>query len=219
MKSIEKIQSIKSGSYIIVCDDNRVIKNVKNDLVKKYNIKYENINDIEPTKNTIGIKEVKGVIRKLLFKSGKDYSLFSILNAQLMTREAANSLLKTIEEPSGNLIILIFVDNISNLLSTIISRCKKIIIRSELEISTNNRYIDYLKAILDKKHIYEKIAIVDNIVKNDVNITIMLRSWIWYLNSNPVIRMDKIMTVDSFLRIYNNSLNKKLFLENLVIYL
>ena len=47
-----------------------------------------------------------------------------IINAQLMTEEAANALLKTLEEPPLHSLLIIFSDTTRNLLPTIVSRCQ-----------------------------------------------------------------------------------------------
>ncbi len=52
--------------------------------------------------------------------SGK---VFVIENAENMTVEAANALLKVLEEPSGKTLFILTVDSISRILPTILSRC------------------------------------------------------------------------------------------------
>lgn len=47
-----------------------------------------------------------------------------ILSGQLMTEEAANALLKTLEEPPAHSLLIIFSDSIRGLLPTIVSRCQ-----------------------------------------------------------------------------------------------
>ncbi len=49
-----------------------------------------------------------------------------INDAEKMNKEAANSILKELEEPHDNVIIILLVNNIEKILPTIISRCYKI---------------------------------------------------------------------------------------------
>lgn len=46
-------------------------------------------------------------------------------HAERMTESAANALLKTLEEPSGNTLIILMVDSSMKLLPTIVSRCQQ----------------------------------------------------------------------------------------------
>ncbi len=78
----------------------------------------------EPGKSArISIDEIRLVQKEVSLKAyeGK-YKVFIILKADSMTEEAANSLLKTLEEPSGLTLIILTSANISGLLPTIISR-------------------------------------------------------------------------------------------------
>jgi DNA polymerase-3 subunit delta' len=54
-----------------------------------------------------------------------------IENAEKMTTSAANALLKTLEEPSDNSLIILLTSDIDSLLPTIISRCRIINIKPE----------------------------------------------------------------------------------------
>jgi len=82
---------------------------------------------VEPEGRNIKINQIKELNRSLQFKpvSGK-YRTVIIEQAETMNREAANSFLKTLEEPPpGNIIILKATEPL-DLLPTIISRCQKV---------------------------------------------------------------------------------------------
>lgn len=82
---------------------------------------------IEPDGYFIKIEQVRELNHALYFKpaSGR-YRISIINNAEKMTEEAANSFLKTLEEPpQGNVLILKVVEPL-DLLPTIVSRCQKI---------------------------------------------------------------------------------------------
>ncbi len=79
---------------------------------------------IDTAEDTIKIEQVKDFIRDFRLKSfmGK-IKVCIIRSAEKLTLEASNSLLKTLEEPTDNtLIILTSVSN-EKMLSTIVSRC------------------------------------------------------------------------------------------------
>lgn len=74
--------------------------------------------------------------------------VFVIKEAHSMTAEAANALLKTLEEPPKDSIIILTTSSLEKLFSTVISRCQKIF------FSSIN--VDELKSILEKKYSLEK---------------------------------------------------------------
>lgn len=73
----------------------------------------------------ISIEEIRLAQKEVSLKSyeGK-FKIFIILEAQEMTEQAANSLLKTLEEPPVQSLIILTSTNISALSPTIISRCQ-----------------------------------------------------------------------------------------------
>ncbi len=75
----------------------------------------------------ISIKQIREIQKKINLKSKDDQLKFCIIdNAEQLTIEAANSLLKTLEEPPTNSIFILITQTQENLPSTIISRCQKI---------------------------------------------------------------------------------------------
>ncbi|MFC1495064.1 DNA polymerase III subunit delta' [Thermodesulfobacteriota bacterium] len=82
---------------------------------------------IEPDGQNIKIEQIREFNRSINYKPvlGK-YRITIINRAEMMTEEAANSFLKTLEEPPpGNIIVLKVIDPL-DLLPTIISRCQKV---------------------------------------------------------------------------------------------
>jgi DNA polymerase-3 subunit delta' len=75
----------------------------------------------------IGIDTVREVLQRgasLPPYEGK-YKVFIIENADLMSNEAANCLLKTLEEPPQHIVILLLTSEEKALLQTIVSRCQR----------------------------------------------------------------------------------------------
>ena len=58
--------------------------------------------------------------------------IYIIRDCEKMRVEAANSMLKFLEEPEDNIIAILMTNNINNVLSTIISRCKVVKLNSSL---------------------------------------------------------------------------------------
>ena len=81
-------------------------------------------------KNSLGVDDIRHA-NAFLQKTAHIGKFKTVLieNAQTMTIAAANALLKTLEEPSENSIIILLTNDIEILLPTIISRCRVINIR------------------------------------------------------------------------------------------
>lgn len=74
--------------------------------------------------SSIKINEIREIQRKLsLTAVGSGYKICLINNAENLTEEAANSLLKILEEPLGRVVFVLITSNIRKILPTIISRC------------------------------------------------------------------------------------------------
>ena len=77
--------------------------------------------------NSIKTSQIKELTNSVLEKPIKSkYKIYIINNSENMTKEAQNSLLKTLEEPPEYVIIILITCNESILLNTIKSRCIKI---------------------------------------------------------------------------------------------
>jgi len=89
-------------------------------------------------KKEITVEQIRGVIEKLTTTSFLgSYKIGIIKNADQMSLAAANSLLKTLEEPSQKTILVLTAEKLSNIPSTIISRCLMIEFRP---VSENDIY-------------------------------------------------------------------------------
>ena len=82
-------------------------------------------------KNSIGIDQVRALVADLNLTSYEGRGKAAIIEpAQLMTNNAANSLLKTLEEPPGDALLVLVADRVGRLPATIMSRCQRIDVRS-----------------------------------------------------------------------------------------
>jgi DNA polymerase III subunit delta' len=82
---------------------------------------------IEPDGQNIKIEQIRELNRAMGFKPvAGAYRVVVINRAELMTVEAANSFLKTLEEPPPGNVIILKVKEPLDLLPTIVSRCQKI---------------------------------------------------------------------------------------------
>ena len=96
------------------------------------------VDDIrEQVNNTIMIKPYQG-----------PYKVYVIDHADIMTPQAQNALLKTIEEPPQYAVIMLLTENAEMLLPTIASRCVMLKLR-------------YIRDILIKKYLMETLKVPD----------------------------------------------------------
>lgn len=82
---------------------------------------------IEPENDILGIDRVRDLKREIGYKPLESrWKVYFIADAHCLTPQAANSLLKTLEEPPPFVILLITSPSESLLLPTIVSRCRVI---------------------------------------------------------------------------------------------
>ena len=82
---------------------------------------------LEPDGNSIKIEQIRALLAKVSLRNYDSfYKIIVINDAHLMTEQAANCLLKTLEEPSDNTIFLLVTSQMQNLPITILSRCQQI---------------------------------------------------------------------------------------------
>ncbi|MDD3887204.1 MAG: AAA family ATPase [Patescibacteria group bacterium] len=82
-------------------------------------------NDIHILEKSSAIKidEVRDLQHKLLLSSQSEFKIMIIDDASNISNQAASALLKTLEEPTKNTVIVLITSNKSKVLPTIISRC------------------------------------------------------------------------------------------------
>ena len=85
-------------------------------------------------KQSIGIEQIRELVNGLSLTSYEGGGKVAVIEpANLMTDNAANSLLKTLEEPPGDALLLLVADRVGRLPATIFSRCQRIELRPPAE--------------------------------------------------------------------------------------
>lgn len=123
---------------------------------------------IEPEENKIKIDQIRNmqlkVAEKPIISANKVYI---IDNADTMTQEAQNCLLKTLEEPPEYVTIILIGSNENNFLTTIKSRCTKIY----FEKISNEEIKQYLKKEYEIDNLDEElIEIADGSIKRAIEV-------------------------------------------------
>lgn len=75
--------------------------------------------------NTIGVDDIRGQLNNdvTIKPYSSPYKVYIINEAEKMTVQAQNAILKTLEEPPGYAVIFLLTTNVNSLLQTILSRC------------------------------------------------------------------------------------------------
>ncbi len=82
---------------------------------------------VSPEKGAIKIAQVRALTKQLSFPPYEaEYRVVVMEDVHSMRQEAANALLKTLEEPPRNNILILCAESASQVLQTIISRCQTI---------------------------------------------------------------------------------------------
>lgn len=125
-----KFQSIIIIEDITNTDDvNHILKFLLRSQIIKNNFDFKTslieVVTKEEGKISIGIKDLAQKLEFLSKKIGQDQLKILIINdSHLLTEEAQNSILKIVEEPYEQSLIVLRCQNISYLLETIVSRCR-----------------------------------------------------------------------------------------------
>ena len=123
---------------------------------------------IEADGNTIKTDQIRELVKKVYEKPiVSNKKVYIINDSNLMTKEAQNSLLKTLEEPPEYVTIILITSNENLFLPTIKSRCTKMVFN---KLSDNQ-----IKLVLQKEYNYIDVPelvlkIADGSVKKAVNL-------------------------------------------------
>lgn len=173
---------------------------------------------IEPDGNSIKIDQIrqmqKSVLEKPIESSKKVYI---IDNCHLMTKEAQNCMLKTLEEPQEYIVIILISSNENSILPTVKSRCTKIYFK-ELDDSEIFKYIgnNYEGTLLENDLIKlcgGSIAKADFIV-NKVQLLNQIKDFILAIE-----RTNKLVFMQKNQLLYDNKEDINLILDYIYILL
>jgi DNA polymerase-3 subunit delta' len=137
-------------------------------------IEIDNLNNpdfllIEPEENSLKIEQIREMNKKVLEKPiVSNRKVYIINDSEKMTKEAQNSLLKTLEEPPEYITIILISSNDNMFLNTIKSRCVKI----TFDKLSNEELKEVLQEKLDISGVSEEIL---KIADGSVNKVITLK--------------------------------------------
>ena len=186
-----------------------------------------NFNLINEEGSAIKIEQIRNMQVKIAEKPiNSNYKVYLINDAELMTQEAQNCLLKTLEEPPEYIVIILITSNENKILNTIKSRCMKLyfnnldknsvkkVLTEKFEMEDiNDSFLDAAggsikKALLikEKSSEYEQITKLFDIIDKENLVNFINSASIIYENKDDIYNiLDYINILD--IKIRSNSNN------------
>lgn len=173
---------------------------------------------LEINEKTLKINSIRELIHWLALKPhSSPRKLAIIYQAETMTLEAANALLKTLEEPPKDSVIILQVESLDRILPTIASRCQ--FIRGE-RIIQKDLPLDYQSPeILAKKSFKERFDYVTKISESE-NLKGIINAWEKYFSSKLLQGEDSrtiLRKIGKTRDLLLTNTSVKLLLENLLL--
>jgi len=218
----EKIGGFASPIVMLVVSRNSAqLENTKEYILNQLNVSLGDIFEIEPgvegKKEVITIKQARALIHWINLRPQKSHKAAFIYKLEQMTEEAANALLKTLEEPPKYSVIVLFSAS-KDILPTIKSRSRVITLEDQGENVFDHGC--YIKAFL-KSSFCRQSNSIEEIIKQEkvADFLRSMESWargelIESKNIEYASLAEEIFTTRKNLRA---NVNSKLALENLVL--
>lgn len=187
-----------------------------------------NFNLINEEGSAIKIEQIRNMQVKIAEKPiNSNYKVYLINDAELMTQEAQNCLLKTLEEPPEYIVIILITSNENKVLNTIKSRCMKLyfnnldknsvkkVLTEKFEMEDiNDSFLDAVggsikKALLikEKSSEYEKITKLFDIIDKENLVNFINSASIIYENKDDIYNILDYINILLDIRIRSNSNN------------
>ena len=185
--------------------DQKVIEEIHKNYKQKLQNPYHKIK-IGNSK-TIPIASIRSLKKKLFFsKSDENWSVVVISDAEkLCTQraEAANSLLKILEEPPERTLFILISSNINLLIPTIQSRCQKIYFKEHSKSELKNYAEKHLKTDSIDELIELSMGSIGQLVNTNSNTLNNVREVVDFFYDSNILSIEKLLS--SFNKIKKNS--------------
>lgn len=211
-------------SFLIVAKDKNKASAYISDFLKEQGIDPIDVN-LQAFEKAMGIEDVRNIQKAILLKPFRGKTKAVIIDAyENITPQAQNALLKILEEPPANTIIIISASKKELLLPTIISRCKVIELKENNLTLSNEEISQYLNVLisLSEKGIGYKLKLAQDIAINKGESIVWLEKMSVFLR-NKLIKNHNDLQYLHFLKelqktykaIKSTNVNKRIALENL----
>lgn len=211
-------------SFLVTAKDKNKASSYISDFLKEKEI-YRIDADWKLYEGQMGIEDIRNIKKKILLKPFRGKTKAVIIQAYAnITTEAQHALLKVLEEPPANTIIIISTQKKELLLPTIISRCKIIELKEDNLILSSEEHAQYLNVLvsLSQKGIGYKLKVAQDIAR-DKDETVLWLEKMTILVREKLIENYNDPKYFNFLRllseihtiIKSTNVNQRIALENL----
>ncbi len=219
-------------SFIVIAKE----KKKREDYIKEFALK-EKIDSFDITiverdisgktaAQSIGIETIKLLQKKIFFKPLKSPSKIIVIeDAQLLTPEAQNALLKVLEEPPAHTFIILGTETKETLLPTILSRCQMIELE-EKKKELSDKTVEEINAFLTELpnlSIGDKLKHAERLAKDKEKALLWIENFILVLRENMLQNLEnanvnKIEILKSFQSLHTllktTNVNPRFAIEN-----
>ena len=154
--NVDKLSFARAFVKGVLCSDGRGNNCGKCTICDK--IDHDNHEDIlYVSREGLSIKDaaVEAVQERLNIKPLGSRNVVIVSDCDTMTARAQNRLLKTLEEPPGDSLIILLSENMENLVQTILSRCVKYRLEAETEAVEDAKAETIVRMALEGRPFYE----------------------------------------------------------------
>lgn len=166
----------------------------------------------------IKINHIRELIHWLSLKPhSSKLRLICLKNIQNMTLEAANALLKILEEPPVYAIIILQANRKEKILPTILSRCQIVREQSKIQEEINEKF---LPSKIAKMLVKERFDLVNLMLTSPEEIPKIINSWEAYFRQKLIENHDERELLNQLSysrRLLSTNTSLKLLLENLIL--
>lgn len=135
------------------------------------------------------IRELREAVRTAPFSS--PYKVYIVDEAHMLTKEAANALLKTLEEPPSHVIFILATTDPEKLPQTIVSRCQKIVFKQP-DIKTLADRLVYVSTQEGKKLLTESGELLARHGKGSYRDALGMLEQVLAISSKEVVHADVV---------------------------
>lgn len=214
-------------SFLIVAKDKNTASSYTSNLLKERGVDFLDTN-LQIYEKTMGIGDVRNIQRQILLKPFRGKTKAVIIQAyENITAEAQNAMLKILEEPPANTIIVITTAKRELVLPTILSRCKVIVLQEkQIELTQDLSELNDTLGILLNGKIGDRLKIAEVIAKNKQDSVLWLEKMAVFVK-NKLVENNKDLRCLNFLKelqktykdIKSTNVSQRTALENLFLFL
>lgn len=190
----------KAFAKEIICKENKneqILNSIDNNI-------YSELKIVSPDGNFIKKEQLIELQNSVMTKPVLgDKIVYIIKNCDKLNASSANSILKFLEEPADDIVAILLTDNISNVMSTILSRCQ-IVNLNKVNLPSNYNTNELLNITINTSGIEEDefYNIIDNTIEfmNDIevkkiNFLIYVKKQLWekYNDSSKILAFFNIL--------------------------